>query len=81
MEKLNIAPNPAREWFTVGFEQAWQQAGILRVYDMLGRMQYEVVMPSGTKQTKVRCEGWKTGLYLVRWQSSGKVVSGKVVIK
>ncbi len=80
MEKLTIAPNPAREWFTVGFPLAWQQAVTLRVYDMLGRVQYQTIVPVGQKQIKINCEGWNTGLYLVRWQSGGKVVSGKVVV-
>ncbi len=80
-QNLTITPNPATEWFTVGFPQAWQQAGTLRAYDMLGRVQYETLMPSGQKKIKINCEGWKAGLYLVRWQSGGKVVSGKVVVR
>lgn len=81
MEKLNIAPNPAQEWFTVTSSQANTQVGELHVYDMLGSLQYEAILPTGTRQTNISCVGWKAGLYLVRWLSGGMVVSGKVVVK
>jgi len=80
MEKITISPNPAKEWFTVGFPRSLQQAGKVRIYDMLGRAQYSEVLTPGQKQTKINCEGWKSGLYLVRCQTGGKVLSGKVVI-
>jgi len=78
---LSIMPNPATEWFIAGMPQALQQAGMMRVYDMLGRVLYEALLPPGTKQTNISCVSWKAGLYLVRWLSGGMVVSGKVVVK
>ncbi len=78
--KITISPNPAKEWFTVGFPRSLQQAGKVSIYDMLGRVQYSEVLTPGQKQTKINCEGWKSGLYFVKCQSGGKVLSGKVVI-
>ena len=80
MGKITISPNPAKEWFTVGFPRSLQQAGKVSIYDMLGRVQYSEVLTPGQKQTKINCEGWKSGLYFVRCQTGGKVLSGKVVI-
>ncbi|HPT14175.1 MAG TPA: T9SS type A sorting domain-containing protein [Bacteroidales bacterium] len=79
-QSLTIVPNPAIDWIAVGMPQALQQAGTLRLYNMLGRVLYEAMLPPGTKQTNISCVGWKAGLYLVRCQSGGKVVSGKVVV-
>ena len=81
MEKITISPNPAKEWFTVGFPQSLQQAGNVNIYDMLGRVQYSGVLTPGQKQTKINGEGWKSGLYFVRCQTGGKVLNGKVVVR
>jgi hypothetical protein len=78
--KITISPNPAKEWFTVGFPQSLQQAGTVRIYDILGRAQYSEVLTPGQKQTKINGEGWKSGLYFVKCQSGGLVLSGKVVV-
>lgn len=80
-QSLSIMPNPATDGFTVGFENVFQQVGTLRVYDVLGRIQTEEVLPPGQKQTKISSGSWKPGLYLVRYQSGGKVMSGKVLIR
>lgn len=81
MEMLNVSPNPATDRFTVSFVQALQQAGKLQVYNMLGREQYQSILPSGIQQTYVNCGNWSPGLYFVRLQSGVKVLRGKVVVR
>ncbi len=80
-EVLAIMPNPAKDEFSVRFLQTLQKAGTLRVYDMLGRVQYETILASGIQQIKINSGSWNAGLYLVRCQCGGKVMSGKVVVK
>lgn len=81
MEKLNIAPNPAKDEFLVSFPQALQKSGNLRMYDMLGRLHYETILPPGSRQTTLSCASWKSGIYLVRCQSGVVTYSGKVIVK
>jgi hypothetical protein len=80
-EILSIHPNPASTYFTVEYGQAQADKCFLLVYDVYGRLKYRVVVPAGINISRISCAGWEPGLYLVRSQSGGKIMSGKVLVK
>jgi hypothetical protein len=79
-QTLLIKPNPATEWFTAEVPYTLPKTGTLRVYDMQGRLQYETLLPPGTKQISLNCSTWKRGIYLVHCLGSGIELSGKLIV-
>jgi hypothetical protein len=80
-QTLLIKPNPATEWFTAEAPYALPKTCTLRVYDMQGRLQYETLLPPGTKQISLNCSTWKRGIYLVHCLGSGIELSGKLIVE
>ncbi len=78
---LGISPNPATGKFVVKTENMPNAIGRLQVFSVWGKQLTQLDIPAGDKEITVHCEGWVSGLYLVRVEKGGMVVSGKVVIR
>ncbi len=63
--KIQIAPNPAREHINISFE-ALPQKGELLVFDLLGRMLATYPLPQGTEEYILSLEGYKCGNYILQ---------------
>ncbi|HPT14218.1 MAG TPA: T9SS type A sorting domain-containing protein [Bacteroidales bacterium] len=78
---LNIYPNPASDHFVINCGQEKPAGGALLIYDVYGRLKYLEEQPPGKSQSVINCEHWKPGLYFARWESGGKAVGVKVIVK
>ncbi len=76
-KSIKLYPNPARSSFTVEWQD--EQDFSLTVYDILGN-QIDYVQGS-SDAIDIRCDGWKRGIYLIKWQGKkGKILHKKMII-
>lgn len=64
---LKVTPNPARDQVVFSYTLNQETAGVLQVFNALGQPVYQEQLPadkdSSTKETKLDCSTWPTGLY------------------
>ncbi len=80
---INIAPNPAQDFFNVNFEYASSSSLKVDVYNSVGQMVNEVSVATGagTYKLTVNTSDWSTGVYYVRFQSNEGVRTERVSIR
>lgn len=82
--EVTLIPNPARDQFQVGLQvnEAVNRMD-LEVFDLRGRSVYRQGLGrvmEGTYTVLVPVSGWAAGIYLVRLQGQGKVITRRLVI-
>ncbi|MEM6346448.1 MAG: serine hydrolase [Bacteroidota bacterium] len=75
--ELSIFPNPASEVLSIAWERSVVTPSSIRIFDMQGRQLAEISVPRGHNQIQVPLKELSTGLYLLRWEQDGQVVSEK----
>ncbi|MBL0310347.1 MAG: Omp28-related outer membrane protein [Bacteroidetes bacterium] len=74
LDKMNIAPNPARNMVTVSYQLESEKKISYEVYNMMGQMVIsipEARMPQGTINTTLNTENMESGIYLVSIKENG----------
>lgn len=70
--KLNVFPNPAREFVTVGTLNSIQGANII-ITDLLSKVVYEETIQQNTNYSKISVKNFPEGVYIVKVQGKGFV--------
>ncbi len=74
--KIQIAPNPAKEHINISFE-ALPQKGELLIFDLQGRMLATYPLPQGTEEYVLSLEGFKCGNYILQVVCGNKFVGAR----
>ena len=77
---LTFWPNPVSGSVQVAIPEDLRHAGVLRVFDALGRMVLTQDVPSGTRVETLDLEGMRTGMYLLRLSDGRAVRSARMLI-
>lgn len=70
--EIKVYPNPAMQSFYILIDNAGN-ADQIRVTDLMGRSVYTQAV-EGKNSLEINCSDWKTGLYLVKIYSAGKIL-------
>lgn len=78
---LHIYPNPTAEQFVVGGWWLANGGGLVKIFDLQGRLVKVRNFPPGISEINIIIAGLKNGLYLVQGMSNqGKTGTGKLVV-
>jgi hypothetical protein len=80
---LSVAPNPASDYVIFEFSQPIPENGVLRVFDIAGRLVWEDLIQKGTGQFIWQApDATKPGTYFYRFQSNSNSIfrNGKIVL-
>lgn len=77
---VDISPNPAQDFLNINLDNLQSEAN-LQITTVDGRMMYQTVFPvAETQSFKLAVENWTTGMYILRIESAGSVLTEKVAV-
>lgn len=75
-----ILPNPATDFVSVQFNNEFSN-GLMRIFDLSGRVQFSMNMPQGLSQYTLNISEFESGIYMLTLEEElGKIYTGKVVV-
>jgi hypothetical protein len=74
---LLIYPNPAQGKITV----STGNAGVIRIYEITGRLMDSKITAAGEKEQEFNTQAWPKGIYLLEYETAGKIKRGRLAIK
>jgi hypothetical protein len=75
-----VTPNPATHWVTITFAQPIQKTGLVRVFDLSGRLMESQVVAATDTQVQLDVALWPRGMYLVEVIGGAKKGVAKLVL-
>ena len=76
---LQFSPNPAREQLRISYPEH-PGGGQIRLYDMQGRLQQNIVLPEGSSSYVLPVQHLSEGIYFAHWLYAGTSGVKKIVI-
>ena len=77
---LGIFPNPAIDMVQISFGQNLPDGGLLRVWDLTGRLAKTIALPVGVENYTLDCGDLNSGLFALEVVAGGFRSIGKVVV-
>lgn len=79
--QLTIYPNPARRLFHIGLPPEEQGPVRLGIYDLSGKMVYNISFDHSGSLTVDIGHGIKTGMYILKLETGRKIYTGKIIFE
>lgn len=76
---IKLSPNPGSAGFEILYLLPQNKNGILRVYDLQGRLMHKQILPQWSTMQHIPASDWAGGVYQVRIESDGYFSSNKWV--
>jgi len=71
---LYIYPNPAQRFIHANLGYSTENTSRIELFDIHGKVVFEETIPPGYQVIQIDIDQLYTGLYLLRWSESGKVI-------
>jgi PKD repeat protein len=78
--EVNLSPNPARDLFTIDFNNPLRSAVDMEIVSIDGRVVYSAQVEAATQRFEVNCSKLSAAMYFVRFKSGAITLSKKLVI-
>lgn len=75
---FNVFPNPAKDQFTISFEEAFSSSAMMNIFDLQGQLVHQQLLTD--QQTVVPTADLNTGLYIIRVDDEDKSYTQKLSI-
>ena len=79
LTSIKLYPNPIIDRLNVKLENPIQQDGVIRVYDIWGKLLQDRRIISGTSQVNLNLDNLTSGVYFIEVQEGEKAVRKRVV--
>lgn len=76
-----LYPNPTADRLNFELEAALEQEAQIRIFNGLGQLLREEILPAGSAQWRGNVAGWSSGFYLFQWASAGQVQSRSFIVR
>lgn len=82
-DKLNIYPNPARDYIEISLpENREQNDATIKIFDMMGRQVTEQIFHPAETKCRLQTQDWPAGIYSVQLLNQNKIVGkGRFSVK
>ncbi len=83
ISKMNIFPNPAKDYFSIGCTLANEENMSIVLYNLKGQAVKSIqsgILPQGENKISSDVKGLPTGLYFIRMTANGETATEKVMV-
>ncbi len=76
---LNVYPNPAKNYFTVGINLLTVKPAKIAIYNIDGKIIHSDIL--NNFKTRIDCQNWQNGIYFIELTRGDKVYSEKLIVQ